>query len=244
MSHLGAFQTAFATALHDETSTFGPSTQAAFAVYRNTAMRACLDALEANFPAVVCLVGRDWFRAAAAIHVTRSPPRDARLGNYGDGFADFLAGFEPAADLPYLADVARLDRLWVESFDAADATAPSIDKLAALPTDALSMVRLWVHPATRWHVSPLPARTIWQASRAGVPVDEDLAWVPECTLLVRVAHEVHVLPSEPACIDLLAAIAGGTTLGDAAAAVARRHPGAAIDLLLSGLLRSGALTTP
>lgn len=244
MSTLATFQTAFADALYNEASTFDPAKQAAFAVYRNTVMRACLDALEANFPAVVCLVGRDWFRAAAAIHVGQSPPRDAQFARYGDGFADFLAAFEPAADLVYLADVTRLDRLWMESLDAADALALPIDTMAALPAEALAMVRLRLHPAARWHVSPWPARSIWQASRSGLPVDDALVWLPESALIVRVAHEVRVLPIEPAGIALLDALGRGDTLGEATAVAATLHPDAPIDLILSGLLRSGALATP
>jgi len=39
----------------------------------------------------------------------RASARAAALAEYGDGFADFLAGFAPAQSLPYLADVARLE---------------------------------------------------------------------------------------------------------------------------------------
>src|SRR6187402_2697678 len=120
MTSLARFQNDFADAIYDDARSFPLAGHAAFAIYRNTAMRACLDALEANVPAVVCLVGRDWFRAAAAIHVAQSPPCDARLFTYGDDFADFLAAFPPAAELPYLADVARLDRLALESLFATD----------------------------------------------------------------------------------------------------------------------------
>ena len=109
MSVLARFQDDFAEALYDERA-FAPADHAAFAIYRNTAMRACLDALEANYPAVVCLVGRDWFRAAAAIHVSQSPPRDGRLFAYGADFPDFIEHFPPASGMPYLTDVARLDR--------------------------------------------------------------------------------------------------------------------------------------
>ena len=38
------------------------------------------------------------------------PPTSPVLTEYGDGFADWIAGFEPAAALPYLADMARLER--------------------------------------------------------------------------------------------------------------------------------------
>jgi len=71
--------------------------QPAFAVYRNTVMKGCIDALQANFPAVTRLVGEEWLRAAAAIHVRDALPADPTLLRYGAAFADFLARFEPAA---------------------------------------------------------------------------------------------------------------------------------------------------
>ncbi|MDQ0010980.1 hypothetical protein J2T07_003186 [Luteibacter jiangsuensis] len=240
MSRLADFQAAFVEALHDDASTFLPAHQRSFAVYRHTVMRACLDALEANFPSVLCLVGRDWFRAAAAIHATRSPPRDVRLACYGEGFPGFLESFEPAAEWPYLADVARLDRLWNESLDAADAEPCDVDHLVGLAPSVLGAMRLRVHPATRWLASPFPVLSIWQPSRDGVGVDGALAWRSECAIAVRVAGEVSVLPASPAELTLLDACRRGATLGEAAAAVASAHPDASIEFTFSGLLRSGA----
>ena len=52
--------------------------QPGFAVYRNTVLKGCIDALQANFPAVVRLVGEEWFRAVAALHARAQPPGDTR----------------------------------------------------------------------------------------------------------------------------------------------------------------------
>lgn len=244
MNVLAGFQREFAAALFDDAPSFAPADHPAFAIYRNTVMRSCLDALEANFPAVVCLVGRDWFRSAAAIHVASSPPRDARLAMYGEAFAEFLACFEPAASLPYLADVARLDRLHAECLNAEDAPHAGGGHLAARTPGDMAQLRLLPHPATRWLSSAMPSLTIWQASRRGEPVNEHLAWQPEQALVLRAAHEVRVLPIGPPAIDLLEACAAGVALGDAATAAARAHPDARVDLILSGLLRSGAFVIP
>jgi membrane-bound lytic murein transglycosylase B len=46
-----------------------------FAVLRNTVRKACVDALQANFPAVTRLVGDEWMRAAAARFAVE-PPSD------------------------------------------------------------------------------------------------------------------------------------------------------------------------
>jgi hypothetical protein len=118
----------------------------------------------------------------------------------------------------------------------------SVDALAALSPHDLAAVRPRIHPATRWLASSMPARSIWEASRAGVPVEESLAWLPEGALIVRAEHHVRVLPIVPGDIAMLEAIAGGASLAEAAEACALADPGAPIDLIVSGLLRSGAFT--
>ena len=42
-------------------------------------MKGCIDALQANYPAVTRLVGEEWFRAAAAVYVRQAPPTNPML---------------------------------------------------------------------------------------------------------------------------------------------------------------------
>lgn len=125
---LEAFQDRFAHALIalDPSENCAPEiaglvAQPGFTVYRNTVMKGCIDAMQANYLAITRLVGEEWFRAAAAVFARANPPRHPMLADYGAGFADSLAGFEPAAELPYLPAVARLDRFWSEAHIASDA---------------------------------------------------------------------------------------------------------------------------
>ena len=127
---LTAFQDGFSAALIGRAAQApwlsALESQPGFAVYRNTVLKGCIDALQASYPTVCQLVGTDWFRAAAAVYARAQPPRDGLLMDYGDGFAHFLDQFAPAADLPYLSAVARLDRCWTECHLAADATASAL----------------------------------------------------------------------------------------------------------------------
>ena len=240
MSTMTRFQDEFAKALHQEDAAFPPANQPAFAIYRNTAMRGCLDALEANYPAIVCLVGREWFRAAAAMHVEQSPPPDGRLVSYGAAFPDFLAAFAPASELPYLADVARLDRLWTESFIADDAAVLDAATIASLAAESLGALMLQCHPALRSFTSPLPAVSIWLASRSGVAASAEMVWQPEHAIVTRVDHAVCVTPVDAAALRFIAAITLGVSLADAALATLAVYPHARIDLLLASLLQAGA----
>lgn len=89
-----------------------------FAVHRNNIIVSLVDALADTFPVVQAMVGTEFFRAMAREFVFVRPPSSPVLAHYGEGFAEFVEGFEPAACLPYLPDLARLELLRVEVYHA------------------------------------------------------------------------------------------------------------------------------
>ena len=240
---LSNFQSAFADALFAPAGAHGPlaalTGQPAFAVYRNTVMKACIDALEANFPAVARLVGSEWFRAAAACYVVAHPPRDARMLRYGDGFPEFLQDFEPARELPYLADVARLDRCWIEVHAAPDAAL-----LPPLSAEIVGTTRVAPHPAARWRwFAELPIYAIWSRNRssdAGGDAGE-IVWHGEGALLTRPQGAVLWREASAADCAFLDACTGGAQLLEASAAALAVQPDADLGALVVGLLHAGAV---
>lgn len=246
---LDAFQRDFAGALLDDPdrATLGPiAGQPGFAVYRNTVLSGCVDALAANYPTVAQLVGEPWFEAAAARFVRVHPPREGGLASYGEGFAGFLAGFEPAQELPYLAGVASLDRVWTEAHLAADAPVLAAAALATLTPQELAGAMLLPHPSARWLTfAALPVYTIWRRHRDALPLDDDLIWQGESALVVRPGDVVRWRAIHAAGAAFLSACAQGLRFAEAAASVEAcdtAGPGAAIDAWLPGLVRAGAFT--
>lgn len=94
-----------------------------FAVYRNNVIFSLIDALADSFPVVQMLVGETFFRAMAREFAYQYPPRSPVLAQYGADFPGFIGDFQPAASLPYLADVARLEYAYIQAYHAADAAA-------------------------------------------------------------------------------------------------------------------------
>ncbi len=231
---LAQFQDGFVQALF--------STQdRALLVYRNTVLKGCIDALQANYPAVARLVGEEWFRAAAAVHARRSPPQVPMLLEYGSGFADFLAGFEPAAELPYLPAVARLDRYWSESHAAVDEAPLSAQDLAGLAPEMLGGMVLTPHAAARWAWFSVPALTIWSRNRQESPAagdEPDIEWRGEGALVTRPGDAVEWLELDQAACTFMDACAAGVPLAEAAGAV----PAGDIAGLLARLIAAGAFT--
>jgi hypothetical protein len=247
-SALSRFQDGFAQALlavpaDGAQEPFALARQAGFAVYRNTVLKGLVDALQANYPAVARLVGEDWFRAAAALHARSHTPADGRLMLYGAGFADFLDAFAPAADLPYLSGVARLDRCWSEAHAAADAKPLPATALLALPLAQLAALVLRPHPAARWRwFDGMPIFTLWQRQRDAQEHDlgEPLAWQAEGALITRPAAAVQWQQLSAGGCAFLDACAAGRTLSEAAAQAQTRQADIELDQLMSLLLQAGA----
>jgi hypothetical protein len=251
---LARFQNDFLFALyHPDATTAAPTTVAAlvtqpgFAVYRNTVLKGCIDALQANFPAVARLVGSAWFRAAALPYVRAVPPSSVMLMDYGVDFPDFLANFAPARELPYLPDVARLDRCWTEAHMAADMPALNADTLAALPAEALGQLQLRPHPATRWawHADQ-PVYAIWCANREDRSLEENLPWIGDGALLTRASHDgvVRWQAASTGLCAFLDACAADHCLAEAAQAALQAQADLDLTHLLAELITAGALAAP
>lgn len=219
------------------------SAQPGFSVYRNTVIKGCVDALQANYPTVAQLVGAAWFRSAASVYVRETPPTRVSMLEYGADFAVFLARFAPARELPYLSDVARLDRLWTEAHVAADQPPITPDALARLCADQLGGVVLRPHPAARWTwFAAHPAYTIWRANREQQALDDELAWVAEGALLTRPQAGVIWQAATQGSCAFLDACAAGLPLVQAAQCALEAQPSQDVAQLLADLISAGALS--
>lgn len=249
---------AFAAALLDPAAPCPPGLAAwngsdlaqRFAVYRNNVTVSLVEALADTFPVVRELVGDAFFRTLATTYVRRSPPRSPVLAWYGDDFPDFVAGFPPAAGVPYLADVARLEYARVLAFHAADA-APL--PLAALATslhdpERLPALCLRLHPALVVLASPFAIVSLWAAHQGLAEIAEVDPWRPECALVARGGDSVEVTEIPAAAARFIAALQSGAALGEAVAQAATADapfdPTACLGLLIGRQLLVEAAAQP
>ncbi|NIE77476.1 DUF2063 domain-containing protein [Pantoea sp. Ap-967] len=215
---LSQFQDAFALALQGRPAPqlAALTEQPAFAVYRNTVMAGCVDALCANFPSVLTLVGRPWMEAAAVAYVRQALPDDPRLVLYGSAFADLLARLQGEHGLPYLAEVARLDALWNEAFCALDAPCLDLRALAGMATCDLARSVLCPRGNARWHwCEAHPAYSLWRCGREQLAWQHDQPWGGEGVLFVAGPEGVGHQPLEKGGCAFLQACAAGQPLEQA-----------------------------
>lgn len=163
-----------------------------FAVYRNNVMVSLMDALADTYPVVQALVGEAFFRAMTRVFAQGSPPRSAVMAYYGQDLAAFIETFAPAAAVPYLADVARLEMARVLAYHAADV--PPIDPQALhivlADPQQLAAARLALHPSAQVLGSPFAVLSIWAAHQGE---SEPSAFDPDSAQTVLVfRHELAV----------------------------------------------------
>jgi hypothetical protein len=246
-----SYAAAFSHALLDPdvatpTVVAGPKSKAAvkrYSVYRNNVTVSLINALAAAFPATLRITGVDFFRAMARFYVRATPPSSPLLFEYGRDFPDFIERYEYAQSVPWLSDVARIERAWLDAYHAADAQPLMPHDLAAIPSEQLPNTVLKPHPATRVIRSRFSAVTIFITSRRDSPDSHIEVVEPEDALVTRSALEVEVRQLPPGGAIFLSRLMTGEFLDTAASAAFAESPSFDLPANIRGLLEAGAFTT-
>lgn len=220
----------------------GKTADKRYNVYRNNVTVSLIDALATVFPATMRITGEAFFRAMARFHVRETPPTSPLLFEYGRDFPDFIERYDYAQSMPWLADVARIERAWLDAYHAADAATLLPDVLASIPPERLCDVVFEAHPASRIVCSAYPAVTIFSANRASGPVGRIDTTAAESALVTRPMLEVEVRRLSPGADIFLAHLMAVEPLGKAAATASEHCPQFDLATAIGTMLEAGALT--
>jgi len=253
MPSLLELQTEFARAIvaHDErplltewiVAGHGLAPEERIGVYRNNVFSNYRAVLCEVYPVVVALVGEPFFKRAADIYASTYPSRSGDLNDFGGELGDFLAGWPPATQLPYLPDVARLEWAVERVFHAAEAPALDLTTLATVPQEASSSLRFALHSASRVVRSPYPILRIWQANQIGFEGDQsvNLDAGGDAVLVIRRSATVELERLSPGELELLQALAADLTLAQAHARALEVDPALDLTALLRHHVLEGTL---
>ncbi|MGD9964932.1 MAG: putative DNA-binding domain-containing protein [Hyphomonadaceae bacterium] len=170
MSDLGAFQSAFAETASGSVQApnlFWSADDPGLRVYRNNVVSAVASALGSGFPALRRLVGEDFFLAMSAAYFDAHPPGERTLVAYGEWLPKFIKTIPQVEASPFLGDVARLDRAWLDAHIAADQRPLHVDDLVDLDGEALARLRVALHPSVQIVRTDWSCYEIWLANREG-----------------------------------------------------------------------------
>jgi hypothetical protein len=238
----------FASSLHNPdrpppTMVAGPRSKGAekrYGVYRNNVTVGLINALAAVFPATERITGPDFFRMMAREHVRTTPPTSPLLFEYGHEFPEFIGKYEHVRSMPWLADVARIERAWLDAYHAADVAPLSPAAFAMVPRERLADAVLVPHPATHVVRSRFSALTIFSANRGGDPVPRIDASRPEDALVTRPALDVVVRHLPPGGAAFLERLISGKSLGDAVSAACEVSTEFDLAANIAGMIEAGA----
>jgi hypothetical protein len=187
-------------------------------------------------------VGDEFFTAMADVFIRARPPLSPLLLTYGDNFPDFIETFPPAAQLPYLADVMRLEIARSHAYHAADRPPLDPAALSLFAPECLPNLVFLPHPSLSIVASAHPIVTIWAMNSGETPLAPIEPWQGENALIVRPAMIVNVHRLPPGGVVFIATLQSGGSLGDAIAAAMENEPSFDLTANLAGLLQTGSFT--
>ncbi len=215
-----------------------------FRVYRNNVIVSLIDALADTFAVTQELVGEDFFRAMARLYVYAYPPKSRLLAFYGEHFPDFVETFPPAAGLPYLADVARLEYLRIVAYHAADVPGVATEAVFAALADEATLPDLSVslHPSLSVLISDAAVVSLWAAHQGLMDLSSVVPDTPENALVLRHELDVEVIRISVATGAFINTLRAGQSLGTAARTGMQLDPDFDLVGVLGLLLQKSAIT--
>jgi hypothetical protein len=216
-------QKAFADALFQPDSVpddiIDPNGNAApkrFSVYKNNVIVSYLEALAAAYPACKALVGEAFFNAIARDFITENPPNSQLMILFGGGFSAFLKTYAPAQQIPFLSDIAAIERAWRLAYHSSDIAPLSHEELAQIPQNTIETGTFTLLQSAHTITSPFPIFDIWQAAQNGTAIDNIDFSIGQSVFVVRPELDVHVYPIDHQSAELISKLQGGKSLSDIA----------------------------
>jgi hypothetical protein len=210
-------------------------------VYRHHVFESLGAALAATFPTVQALVGTDFFRGLARTFIGHALPVQPVLTEYGADFPAFIGGYEAARDLPYLADVARLDWALNLAFHAPPGGRLKAENLAAVPVERLPSMSIALAPGSVLVSSRYPLDRIWETSQSGVASGTvDLNSAASHLLVLRRPDDAAFVGLSAGEAAFVAALAEGMSLEGAAETAFQADPAFDLSTSFARLLALGA----
>lgn len=124
------------------------------------------EALENDHPVLGAYLGDELWESLCKGYIDVHPSRVSSLRDFGTALPAYLGENEPFLGMPQLAELARFERLLLDSFDAADDPRAEWAQLQAIPAERWPSLRVRLHRSVRVHRARHGSVAIWQAIKA------------------------------------------------------------------------------
>jgi len=212
------------------------------AAYRRGVLGNLCNALSASYPVVGRIVGPAFFREAARHYILANPSRSGDLNDYGEEFSVFIGGYPHARELPYLADVARLEWMLQTVRYAADSGPADISVLASTPAARYGDLQFEIDPACARMDSAWPVHVIWRVNQEAYAGNMEVDFLQGSRVLLRRDKGAVLIDSLSAAeAAFLDALASGMPLAPAAETALQADTGFEFGASLQQWIATGLL---
>lgn len=139
-------------------------------IYRSNINGAHQKVLGQVYPAILNILGEDYFNQLCRLYRLEYPSVDADLNHYGEKFSLFIKEqierHKELIGLEYLADLAWLEWNWHASYYAKNDKAFSFEKLALIDPELQDKIYFRISNAFSLHSTIYPLLDIWNANKS------------------------------------------------------------------------------
>jgi hypothetical protein len=155
-----------------------------FGVYKYAYGSRLVDAMRNDHELLHLYLGDEMFDAMGHAYVAANPSHHANLRWFSQGLPDFLKSHAPYSDHPVLSDLAALEKVLNDAFDAADAPVLALSDMAGFAPEAWADLRFQAHPSAIRLVCSTNASAIWLALKNEETPPDAVALEEPCRLLI------------------------------------------------------------
>jgi len=141
-------------------------------IYANMYFYRLHDAVADDFPVVRACIGNDHFHNVLTDYFLAHPSHHFSLRHAGNRLPAFLRAHRLRERWPFLPELAWLEWLVVEAFDAPDSPVAGAGELLRVPPEAWGSMRISWIPALFAGAFAWPVHTLWKAAQASAPLPE------------------------------------------------------------------------
>ena len=174
-----------------------------------------IDALEAHYPALLALLGKEEFANLGDAYVRAHDSNFASIRFYGGALDAFIKTHPDHQSMPLRAELASWEWAMSEVFDAADAAYIGVAVLGQIAPEDWAELRFELHPALRRVDLSWNAPAFWKALTQSAPPPEPAAQAsPVAWLLWRRELQIFFRPLSAEEAQALDAVHSGASFGE------------------------------
>jgi hypothetical protein len=204
-------------------------------VYQGMYLLRMVEALENDFPAVAHYLGSDAFRELVTAYVAAHPSRSYTLNRLGDRFPEFVRTWSGLRRRGFVADLARLEALVTQVFDAPESAAWPAEEIARIPESAWEDAVFQPIAALRLGAFAYPVNAYFQSFKDDDHDHPATARKATWVVVYRRNYEVWRRDLSKPAYGFLRALVRGRPFGEAVSDAARGLQGSAGERLFRWL---------